>query len=183
MVSAPSGSGKTTLCRKLVGSFSGQRKLVRSISATTRRKRKGERQGRNYFFISRAEFIRRKKASQFLESARVLGNLYGTPRDFIEKHISRGHDVLLSIDVQGARKIKRRGYRAVFIFIVPPFFQELARRLRLRKTESKAEIARRLKLAKKEMQCAREYDYVVVNDKLNLALARLKEIINFERKR
>jgi guanylate kinase len=183
VISAPSGSGKTTLCHKLIRSFSGKRRLVRSVSVTTRPPRKGEKAGRDYFFISLQEFRRRKKARRLLEWAKVLGNFYGTPRGFVEKHINRGDDVLLSIDVKGARKIKAQAYATVLIFILPPFFQELARRLRHRSTESKAEIERRLKLAKEEMAFVQEYDYVVLNDKISRALSRLKEIIREEREK
>ena len=183
VISAPSGSGKTTLCRKLIPGLSGKRKLVRSISATTRRPRRGERPGKDYFFISLQEFKKRRKRHQFLEWAKVLGCYYGTPRKFLQEHINRGDDILLSIDVQGALKIKSRAGGAVFIFIAPPSFEELARRLRQRSTESKTEIARRLKLAKKEMGFKKEYNYVVLNDKINRALARLKAIIDFERKK
>jgi guanylate kinase len=164
-------------------SLSGKRKLARSVSFTTRKPRKGERQGRDYFFISRPEFLKRRNQRQFLEWARVLGNFYGTPRAFVKRHLSRGDDVLLSIDVQGARKIRGKIRKAVFIFILPPSCGELARRLQARSTEKKREISRRLKLAKREMRFIKEYDYVVLNDKVSKALARLKEIINIERKR
>jgi len=155
---------------------------VRSVSATTRKARRGERQGRDYFFISNHEFIKRRKAGRFLEWARVLGSFYGTPREFVREHIGRGDDVLLSIDVQGAMKVKRKARNAVFIFILPPSFCELERRLKRRSTESKREIIRRLKLAEQEMGFIEEYDYVVVNDKLKPALKELKRIIRRERK-
>ncbi len=180
VISAPSGSGKTTLCRKLIQGLSGRKKLVQSVSSTTRKPRCSERQNRDYTFISREEFIKRRKAGQFLEWAQVLGNFYGTPRDFVEKHLKCGNDVLLSIDVQGARKIQRKVSNAVFIFIFPPSFGELERRLKARSTEGKAGIARRLKLARKEMGFAKEYNYTVVNDQISKALARLREIIEHE---
>ncbi len=182
VISAPSGSGKTTLCAKLISSLSGKRKLVRSVSATTRRARRGEREGQEYFFISNHEFIKKRKAGRFLEWARVLGSFYGTPREFVREHIGRGDDVLLSIDVQGAMKVKRKAPRAVFIFILPPSFCELERRLRRRSTENKRDIIRRLKLAEKEMSFIENYDYVVLNDKLVKALKELKRIIRRERK-
>jgi len=183
VISAPSGSGKTTLCEKLILSLSGRRPLVRSVSATTRKIRKGERRGRDYFFISRAQFLKRRKAGQLLEWARVLGNLYGTPREFVEKQIKRGRDVLLSIDVQGARQIKRKVSDAVFIFILPPSFEELERRLSARSTEDTKEITRRLRLARREMELVKEYNYVVLNDKISKAAAKLKKIIQLERKK
>lgn len=176
VISAPSGSGKTTLCQKLLDSVS-RRRLVRSISATTRKPRRGERQGKDYFFIPREEFIRRRRAGEFIEWAGVLGNYYGTPRDFVESNLNKGRDVLLSIDVQGARQIKRRIKNAVFIFIAPPSFQELARRLQKRSTESSEEIAQRLHLAQKEMEYIKEYNYIIVNDNIEEALRQLQEIV------
>lgn len=181
VISAPSGSGKTTLCEMLIRSLRGKRRLVRSVSLTTRKPRKDERQGRDYFFISRREFIKRRKADQLLEWANVLGSLYGTPRDFVEQHIKRADDVLLSIDVQGAGKIKRKVKKAIFIFILPPSLQELALRLGRRSTENKREITRRLRLAEKEMGFIEEYKYVVLNDTIKSALARLKKIVQHER--
>ncbi|MFC1699184.1 guanylate kinase [Candidatus Omnitrophota bacterium] len=183
VISAPSGSGKTTLCRRLIRSFSGKRRLVRSVSATTRKRRKGELSGRDYFFISQAAFLQKRGRGQFLEWARVLGNFYGTPRSFVQGHIRSGDDVLLSIDVQGASKLKRSQKQAVFIFIKPPSFQELKVRLCGRSTEDTSEIARRLKLARREMQSIKQYDYVVLNDKIEKALLRLKRIIIQERKK
>ncbi len=183
VISAPSGSGKTTLCQRLLRSFRGKRKLVHSVSFTTRKPRRGEREGRDYFFISKKEFIKRRRRGQFLEWAKVLDNFYGTPREFVEKHINRGADVLLSIDVQGALKIKRKASSAVFIFILPPTLQELESRLKRRSSEGRAEITRRLKLARREMSFLTKYDYVVLNDRINKALAKLKEIIKLERKK
>lgn len=183
VLSAPSGSGKTTLCRKLAGFSSDGRKLVRSVSATTRSPRKGEKEARDYFFISPKEFNRRRKAGQFLEWARVLGQFYGTPRGFVQENLRRGNDVLLSIDVRGARQVRRKTKRAVLIFVLAPSFEELTERLKKRSTESLREISRRLNLAKQEMRRAKEYNYVVVNDKISQALARLKAIIRLERRR
>ena len=184
VISAPSGSGKTTLCRRLIPSAPGKhRKLLRSISVTTRNRRKGERHGKDYFFVSRREFLKKRRKREFLEWARVLGNFYGTRREFVQKHINRGEDVLLSIDVQGARKIKRKFNRAVFIFILPPSLRELERRLRRRSTEDHKEITRRLGLAKEEMGFIKEYDYVIVNAKISTALKRLREIVDLERRK
>ncbi len=110
----------------------------------------------------------------------MLGNYYGTPRDFVESNLNKGRDVLLSIDVRGALKIKRRVKNAVFIFIVPPSFPELERRLRHRSTESPQEIQQRLKLAQKEMRYIKEYNYTILNDNLEEALRQLREIIQKE---
>ena len=200
VVSAPSGSGKTTLCQKLIQGLSGKRGLARSISVTTRKPRKEEHEGRDYFFISRKDFFQKRRKGEFLEWARVLNNYYGTPRKFVEKHIACGDDILLSIDVQGAMKLKQGlkqsrfaakslhkkrkvPHQAVFIFVLPPSFTELQRRLMRRSTEGKSEIAQRLQLAKKEMSFSKEYNYVVINDKVATALARLKKIIQYERGR
>lgn len=181
VISAPSGSGKTTLCKKLIRSFAGRRRLVQSVSATTRKKRKGERGGEDYFFIPKGEFLKRRRQGEFLEWARVLDNFYGTPGNFVKGHLRRGDDVLLSIDVQGARKIQRKMPNAVFIFILPPSFQELKRRLKARSTENRREIARRLRLARRELGFIKNYNYVVTNDKVKKAVARLKAIIQAER--
>ncbi len=183
VISAPSGSGKTTLCRKLIRSLPGRRKLLRSVSVTTRKPRKGERAGRDYFFISKQQFLERRRKQGFLEWAGVLGCYYGTPREFVERETKRGNDVLLSIDVQGARKIRRLNPEAVLIFILPPSFAELERRLLLRSTEEKKEISRRLKLAEKELDFIKHYDYVVLNDKIEKAQAKLKRIVQKERKK
>ena len=192
VVSAPSGSGKTTLCDKLIDSFAVGKKLVHSISATTRKPRRGERHGRDYFFITKNEFLKKRKQKCFLEWAEVLGNYYGTPREFVQRKTQEGKDVLLNIDVQGALKIKRlvqkatkaeRAFEVVFIFILPPSFEELKCRLILRSTESKGEIRRRLLLAKKEMsdKYVNQYNYVVVNDKIKKSLQQLIEIVENER--
>jgi guanylate kinase len=183
VISAPSGSGKTTLCKKLILSLSGRRKLLRSVSVTTRRPRKGERPGRDYFFISERQFRERKSRQGFLEWARVLGCYYGTPREFVERETKRGNDVLLSIDVQGAKQIRRSHPEAVFIFILPPSFAELERRLLLRSTEERKEISRRLKLAEKELGFIKYYNYVLLNDNIQKALTRLKMIVRKERKK
>ncbi len=192
VVSAPSGSGKTTLCDKLIDSLAVEDKLVFSISATTRKPRRGEHDGRDYFFITKKEFLKKRKRKCFLEWAEVLGNYYGTPREFIERKIQEGKDVLLNIDVQGALKIKHlikkttreeQAFKVVFIFILPPSFQELKRRLMLRSTESKGEIKRRLLLAKKEMsgKYINQYNYVVINDKIKKSLQQLMQIVEQER--
>ncbi|MFH1046451.1 MAG: guanylate kinase [Candidatus Omnitrophota bacterium] len=184
VISAPSGSGKTTLCAKLLKSFLGKRKLVRSVSATTRAARPGERQDEDYFFLTKGEFLKKKAARQFLEWAKVLGNYYGTPGDFVRRHLRRGNDVLLAIDVQGALKVKRcHDLAAVFIFILPPSLAELSRRLKHRSTETGKEITRRLALAKREIspRNIQQYDYVVVNDTIAESLRKLKRIIVHER--
>lgn len=156
---------------------------MRSVSVTTRRARSGEQNGKDYFFISKREFLKKRKAGQFLEWAEVLNSFYGTPREFVEKNTQQCRDVILSIDVQGAVKIKRKVPDAVCIFILPPSFCELEKRLIQRSTENKKEIARRLKLAEYEMDFIDRYDYIVVNDKIAQATKELKAIVQKERGR
>jgi len=178
VVSAPSGSGKTTLCARLIKS---DRKLVQSISTTTRVPRKGERNRRDYFFINKKEFKKNIAKKKFLEWAINFGNFYGTPRKFVEDSVKNGKDAILSIDVQGAMQVKKTCPKAVFIFIAPPSFAELYKRLRRRNTECKTTIKARLKVAKKELAYISKYEYVVVNDSLEKALGKLRAIITAER--
>lgn len=178
VLSAPSGSGKTTLMERLLRQ---DRRLVRSVSMTTRSPRAGERHGREYWFMTPAQFAAERTRRALLEYAQVLHHWYGTPRRFIEAAQRRGRDVLLGIDVQGARQIKRSGYPAVTIFIQPPGMAALGQRLRRRGTETPAQIRARLELARRELRCVPEYDYVVVNDRLDDAAAQLAAIIAAER--
>ena len=178
VVSAPSGSGKTTLCNRLVDSLKG---ISRSISMTTRPPRSGERDGMDYIFLERNAFLKRKEKNEFLESAKVFNEYYGTPKKYVEHMIKKGQDVLLNIDVQGAIKIKRLKLRAVYIFIIPPSMAMLKERLIDRCTDSKKEIAERLKVAQNEMAYLYKYDYVVVNNILNSALETLRAIVIAER--
>jgi guanylate kinase len=178
VISAPSGSGKTTLCNRLVDSLSG---LNRSISMTTRSPRHGERDGMDYIFIDKEEFLRRQKKNEFLECAKVFGEYYGTPKKYVKHLIDKGQDVLLSIDVQGAMKIKRLKVKAVHIFILPPSMALLKERLFRRSTDSGREIAKRLRIAKKELSYLRRYDYAVVNNMLDSALENLRSIVIAER--
>ena len=178
IISAPSGSGKTTLCARLVESVDS---LYRSISMTTRPPRPGERDGMDYIFIEKPEFIKRMKKKEFLEWAKVFGEHYGTPKKHIMHMLKRGSDVLLSIDVQGAMKIKRLKLDAVYIFILPPSLAMLKERLINRSTDSKEAICERLNIAKEEMSRSQKYDYVVVNNRLELALDNLRAIIIAER--
>ena len=178
IISAPSGSGKTTLISKLVDSIGG---MSRSISMTTRSPRAGERDGVDYIFIEKEEFLKRKKKNEFLEYAKVFDQNYGTPKKYIKHLISKGQDVILNIDVQGAMKIKRLKMRAVFIFILPPSIEMLKARLTTRSTDSKKIIRERLRFAKKEMSYLSKYDYAVVNNKIEGALENLRSIIIAER--
>ncbi len=178
IISAPSGSGKTTLCNKLLQHLNG---IKKSISMTTRGPRPGERDGRDYIFIKKKEFLRKRSRGEFLESSKVFGEYYGTPKNLAERYINRGTDVLLSIDVQGAMKIKRLNYRSVFIFIAPPSLEELKKRLVLRSTEHIEKLKVRLSVAKEELKYIQHYSYIVVNDNLIEALSKLRSIIVAER--
>lgn len=175
VVSAPSGCGKTTLCNKLLADGLG---LADSVSMTTRRPRPLEKKGTDYIFVSRRRFLAMIKRGDFLEYEENFGNLYGTPRRFIEANLLKGKPILLSIDVKGAMKI-RRSYPAnsVLIFILPPSIKVLKTRLHLRKSDSAEEVKRRLSLAKKEMAYKNKYDYKIVNDKLEDAYRALKKVV------
>ena len=178
VVSGPSGVGKGTINKRLFEEF-GDR-VAYSVSATTREPREDEVNGREYFFISRQEFEKRVANNEFLEHAEYAGNCYGTPRDYVLSLLQRGVSVILEIDVQGAMQVKRRMPESVSVFILPPSFEELEHRLRGRGTETPEKIERRLAAAKAEMARAPEYDYQIVNDDLDAAYARLREIFILE---
>ena len=178
VVSAPSGSGKTTLCTALAGR---SRKITQSVSMTTRPPRRGEKNGRDYYFVTEREFRKDIEKGRFLEWDRNFGNFYGTPRRHVEDSLKKGKDVILSIDVKGAMQVKKSCPEAVFIFIKPPTFSELKKRLKKRNTEREASISERLEVAKKEMAYASKYNYVIVNDSLSKATKRLKYILESER--
>ena len=174
IVSAPSGSGKTTLLQHLVTKFDH---LLFSISYTTRAPRGHEEDGTEYFFIDRDEFQGMVDRREFLESAEYHGNLYGTSRQFVEENIASGHAVILDIDVQGAQQVKDQIEGAVTIFLMPPSFTELERRLKERRLEDDETIRRRLAIAKKEILRYNDYDYVVINDKLDESFGLLEAIV------
>jgi len=178
VISGPSGCGKTTLGENLLSQSSN---LVRSISVTTRPPRKGEKNGREYFFVSKEKFKEMIKRDKFLEWANVFGYFYGTPRDFVIRNLKRGKDVVLIIDVQGAMQVKKKFPQAVFIFIAPPSLKVLRERLIKRGLDSSIEIEKRLRQAKIEMEYQKEYNYIIVNDKLDMAIKLLNCIISLER--
>jgi guanylate kinase len=180
IVSAPSGTGKTTLVEKLVQVLPN---LRMSRSYTSRAARQGERNGVDYNFISRDEFQRRIQASEFLEWADVFGNYYGTLCVDVERLLDAGQDVVLVIDVQGARQIKARGVDHTAIFVMPPSFEVLEQRLRGRSKDTEEQMQRRLATARSEVSSFEDYDYVVVNDALDPTVVRLQEIIAAERSR
>lgn len=181
IVSAPSGAGKTTISRAAVREIAG---LTPSVSLTTRRPRNGETEGIDYQFVSEEEFQRRKEAGELAEWARVFDACYGTPRQPLEDAIREGRDMLLDIDVQGARALTARYPKdAVTIFVLPPSFEELEERLRGRGTESEQAIAGRLKRAREEFRAYPEYDYLIINADLADSLEQLETIVKAERSR
>ncbi len=180
ILSAPSGAGKTTLSRQLLNLVPH---LRLSISYTTRAPRAGEVDGRDYHFVSEDAFLRLRSAGAFAEWAQVHGCLYGTARGPLDEALERGRDLLLDIDVQGARQIRASYPEAVSIFILPPSWQDLERRLRTRATDSEEVISQRLRRAREEASELFSYDYWVVNDRLECALAVLQGIIAAEHAR
>lgn len=178
VISAPSGSGKTTIAEKILSKVRG---LAESVSFTTRPSRRGEKDRKDYFYLSRSAFEKQIKKGNLLEWEENFGYLYGTPKRFVTERIKSGKDVLLSIDVKGAMRVKKQFPASTLIFIKPPSLAELSKRLILRKRDREDEIAKRLKLAKKELAYAKRYNYVVVNRKLNEAVKRVISIIKKER--
>jgi guanylate kinase len=180
IVSAPSGTGKTTLVERLVQVLPN---LRMSRSYTSRIARGGERDGLDYHFVSREVFETRIRERAFLEWADVFGNYYGTSASDVERQLKEGQDVVLVIDVQGARQVKRRGIDHTAIFVLPPSFEVLEQRLRGRSKDSEEQMQRRLTTARSEASSYLDYDYVVVNDDLDSTVVRLQEIIAAERSR
>ena len=177
ILSAPSGGGKTTIARMLLGK---RPDLGYSVSCTTRAPRQGEVPGRDYYFMSRAEFIAKREQGEFAESAEVHGNLYGTLQAEVKRVMSGGQHVVMDIDVQGAVQFVRAFPLSVTIFILPPSAEVLLERLRGRKTESPAQLAARLQSALQELQQVDEYEYVVINDDLDRAVSSVESIIDAE---
>lgn len=180
ILSGPSGSGKTTLYQKLLKDPAFKRKLVKSLSVTTRAARPGEKDGRDYCFISKKQFFSKQKKGEFLESMKVFDNYYGTPQDQIDQNLDKGKNVLLCIDVQGAAVVVRRRKDAVKIFIKTPSLKDLKLRLEQRATEDAEKLKLRLKTAKKELKEVGKYDYVVINDVLSRAYRELARILSAE---
>jgi guanylate kinase len=178
IISAPSGSGKSTLVNQVRQIVPG---LKFSISYTTRAPRAGEQNGREYYFVSRAEFEEMVRKDEFLEHANVFGNYYGTARRFLREAEEEGKDLLLDIDVQGAAQIKRRIPQAASIFILPPNRQELEKRLRTRSLDKENVIQRRLVTASREIENYDKYDYILINDRLEESIDALKSILLAER--
>lgn len=177
VVSGPSGTGKGTICQQLLGNRSD---LQYSISATTRAPREGEVHGKNYWFLTRDEFLVMRDQGDLLEWAEVYGNFYGTPKPYVLAALESGKSVVLEIDTQGAMQIKKDFPDGVYVYILPPSFEALAERIRKRGTEEEPVIQRRLQAAEKELAYVRHYDYMVINDLLNAAVQELDAIITAE---
>ena len=180
IVSAPSGTGKTTLVERLVRDVSG---LRMSRSYTSRAARAGERDGVDYNFITRTEFETMVREAAFLEWADIYGNLYGTAAADTERCLANGEDVVLVIDVQGARQVRSRGLENIGVFVLPPSAEVLEARLRGRSKDSEEQIARRLEVACREVEDYATYDYVVINDEVEACVDRLRSIVVAERAR
>lgn len=178
VLAAPSGTGKTTIAQALVA---GPGRFVFSVSATTRPPRGSEEKGRAYDFVEETTFRQMIEAGEFAEWATVHGNLYGTPRRNLEEAAARGDHVVLDIDVQGARQIREQVPGAVLIFVFPPSGGALADRLMGRATEATPEVLRRLRASHQELARVSEFDYVVVNDELDRAVAEVRAIVEVER--
>jgi guanylate kinase len=180
IISAPSGSGKSTLVAKLLAS---DPRLRFSVSHTTRGPRGNEKPGENYIYISREEFLERIERNEFLEYAEVFGNFYGTNRENLELAVSEGKDLILDIDVKGARQLKNKVPEAVSIFILAPSRDILEQRLRSRSEDSQEVIQRRLRDAAEEIRNYKQYDYVLVNHQVEESVATLAAIVRAERVR
>lgn len=182
VLSASSGTGKTTLANELLREDA---RLVQSVSCTTRPPRPKETEAKDYYFISKNEFLEKKKKREFLEWANVFGRYYGTPKRKVESLLNGGRDVLLVIDVQGAKQVKKTRPDAVFIFLAPPSKEELKRRLEKRGTESREEINRRYRVATRELQELNDLklcDYRIVNRDIRVCYRVLKAILEAERR-
>eukprot|EP00039_Didymoeca_costata_P001495 m.52962 g.52962 ORF g.52962 m.52962 type:complete len:210 (-) comp10830_c0_seq1:3899-4528(-) len=179
VLSSPSGCGKTTMCKELL---SVEKDIKVSISATTRDKRKGEEDGKDYLFITKEKFEEEIQERKFLEHAHIFGNIYGTPLGPVEELRAKGFDVLFDVDYQGAAQIKESAPGHVIrIFVLPPSMKELSRRLRSRGTETEEQIIKRLARAQSEIEHGNDYDYIIINDDKEKACQELKDIVSYER--
>jgi guanylate kinase len=176
-VTGPSGSGKTSVCKALLAQFPG---LRFSVSLTTRPPRPGETDGKDYHFVTEAEFRERIERGDLIEWAENYGRLYGTSRETVEAALREGHDLLLDVDTRGSRALKRAWPSGIFVFIVPPSIEELERRLRGRGSETEETIRRRFDNALAEIREVVWYDYVIMNDKLDAAIERLRAVYTAE---
>jgi len=179
VISAPSGAGKGTIIQELLKRDNKTRWL--SVSATSREMRPGEKEGVNYYYITKEEFEKKIKDGYFLEYTNYAGNYYGTPKEYIKEKIDKGIDVILEIEIEGATNIKKLIPEALFIFIMPPSLKELVKRLKGRGTESNEKILKRFHEAYKEINEVKKYNYVVVNDEVENAVEKIEAIIKAEK--
>jgi len=177
VISGPSGAGKGTVVKELLK----EHNYTFSVSATTRLPRTGEADGREYFFVTKEDFIKLLTEDALLEHAEYVNNYYGTPRKYVEEQINSGKVVVLDIEVVGALQVKEKFPDAILVFLLPPTLEELSRRLNSRNTEDAAVIQQRLQKSKEELTLVEHYNYIVVNDEVYLAVDKIKAIVTAER--
>lgn len=177
VITGPSGTGKGSICKEILKDIENDF----SVSMTTREAREGEIHGKDYFFVTEEEFLDNIEKGNFLEHARVFGNLYGTPKDMVIKQLERGRNVILDIDVQGALQVKKAMPEAIMIFLLPPSLGELRKRLEGRGTDKADVIEKRLSGALSEIKLIGEYDYYVINDDIDTAISSVKSIMTAEK--
>lgn len=177
VLSGPSGVGKGTVCSALRECASD---LIYSVSATTRKPREGEREGVNYFYRTKEQFLSMIERDELLEWAEYVGNYYGTPKEFVVRTLDEGKDIILEIDVQGALKVKEKFPEGVFLFLLPPSLDELESRIVGRGTETEDVIVNRMMAARDELELVKHYDYAIVNDRVDLACGRIQAILTAE---
>ena len=176
VVSAPSGGGKTSLIKALLEDFD-EVDILLGISFTTRKPRSKEKNGQSYYFISKEEFQKKIDEGDFLESAEVFGNYYGTSKEWVSNKLSKGHDVMLELDWQGALQVKESYPEAITVFVLPPSIKELEVRLKNRRQDSKETISKRISFAKEEIQKSNKFDVLILNNSFKDALNDLKQVV------
>lgn len=176
VVSAPSGGGKTSLIKALLEGFD-EVDILLGVSFTTRKPRSKEKNGQSYYFISKEEFQKKMDEGDFLESAEVFGNYYGTSKEWVSDKLSKGHDVLLELDWQGALQVKKSYPEAITVFVLPPSIKELEVRLKKRRQDSKETISKRISFAKQEIQKSNKFDVLILNNSFKDALNDLKQVV------
>ena len=176
VVSAPSGGGKTSLIKALLEDFD-EIDILLGISFTTRKPRSKEKNGQSYYFISKEEFQKKMDEGDFLESAEVFGNYYGTSKEWVSEKLNKGHDVMLELDWQGALQVKKSYPEAITVFVLPPSIKELEVRLKNRRQDSKETISKRISFAKEEIQKSNKFDVLILNNSFKDALNDLKQVV------